>query len=109
MSFITWLNSEAKKLDVVFVNLIKLSTAGFVLMIVKLWQPLLGLDWYWYGLIFVLAAIGAAYRIGGLGNKHPPATSFILVALGELGTLMKVNIVGGTSLRLKFKGNYMIL
>jgi len=26
-------------------------------MIAKLWKPLLSLDWYWYGLIFVLAVI----------------------------------------------------
>jgi len=68
MSFITWLNSQAKKLDWVSVQLLKLSVAGFVLMIAKLWPPLLSLNWYWYGLIFVLAATGAAYRIGWFGK-----------------------------------------
>jgi len=58
----TWLNSRAKKLDWISVNLLKLSVAGFVLMIAKLWKPLLSIDWYWYALIFVLAAIGTAYR-----------------------------------------------
>jgi len=36
---------------------VKISVIGFTLMIAKLWNPLLGLNWYWYALIFVLAAI----------------------------------------------------
>lgn len=57
MSFKNWTDSKIKKFSWEDIQLIKLSVAGFVLMIAKLWTPLLSLDWYWYALIFVLAAI----------------------------------------------------
>lgn len=63
MSFKTWADSKVKKLSWIDVKLIQLSVAGFVLMIAKLWKPLLSLNWYWYALIAVLAAIGTAYRV----------------------------------------------
>ena len=53
----TWLNSQAKKLDWISIQLMKLSVFTFALMVAKLWKPILGLDWYWYSLIFILAAI----------------------------------------------------
>jgi len=67
MSSATWADSKVKaaKLGWVDVQLIKLSVAGFVLMIAKLWEPLLSLDWYWYAIIFVLAAIKPAYKVLG--------------------------------------------
>ena len=43
--------------------LIKLSVAAFVLMIAKLWTPLLALDWYWYLIIGVIVAIKPMYKI----------------------------------------------
>ena len=57
MSLIKFWNKQIKKMDWLDIGLIKLSVAGVILMIAKLWTPLLSLDWYWYGLIFVLAAI----------------------------------------------------
>ncbi|MDD5417401.1 MAG: hypothetical protein PHW96_00750 [Candidatus Nanoarchaeia archaeon] len=57
MSFLKWANSKVKKLNWTDMALVKLSVAGFSLMIAKLWMPLLSLDWYWYALIFALAAI----------------------------------------------------
>ena len=65
MSFGTLANSKVKNLGWVDVQLIKLSVAGCVLMIAKLWEPLLSLDWYWYAVIFVLAAIKPAYKALG--------------------------------------------
>jgi len=62
MSFKTWADSKVKKLSWIDVKLIQLSVAGFVLMIAKLWEPLLSLNWYWYAVIAVLAAIKPAYR-----------------------------------------------
>jgi hypothetical protein len=38
-------------------GLTKLAVAAFALMMAKVWPPLLGLDWYWYGLIWILLAI----------------------------------------------------
>ena len=57
MSIITFWNKKIKKMDWSDIGLIKLSTAAFILMIAKLWTPLLSLDWYWYAIIGILAAI----------------------------------------------------
>jgi len=57
MSFTTWADSKAKKLNWIDIGLVKLSVFGFTLLIAKLWVPLLGLEWYWYAVIFVLAGI----------------------------------------------------
>ncbi|MFH1500435.1 MAG: hypothetical protein ABIE22_00645 [archaeon] len=39
------------------IGLIKLSAMAFALMVAKLWTPLLSLEWFWYTIIFVIAAI----------------------------------------------------
>jgi hypothetical protein len=61
----TLADSKIKKLNWVDIQLTKLSVAGCILMIAKLWEPLLSLDWYWYAIIFVLAAIKPAYKALG--------------------------------------------
>ena len=62
MSFGAWADSKIKKCNWIDIQFIKLSVAGCVLMIAKLWEPLLSLDWYWYAVIFMLAAIKPAYK-----------------------------------------------
>jgi hypothetical protein len=62
MGFNTWANSKLKKITWVDVSLIKISAAAFALMVAKLWEPFLSLDWYWYAIIFVVAAIKPAYN-----------------------------------------------
>ena len=62
MSFRTLADSKVKNLKWIDVKLTQLSAAGFVLMIAKLWQPLLSLDWYCYAVIGVLAAIIPTYK-----------------------------------------------
>ena len=47
------------------ISLTKLSVAAFILMVAKLWEPILALEWYWYGIIFVLAAIGPCIKLFG--------------------------------------------
>ena len=54
---------KMKKLDWYDIGLIKLAVAGVILMIAKLWAPLLSLSWYWYGLVFVLASFPVMYKI----------------------------------------------
>ncbi len=63
MSLITFWNKQIKILDWADVGLIKLAVASFILMIAKLWTPLLSLDWYWYLAIFVLAYLRPIYRV----------------------------------------------
>ena len=57
MSYATWMDSKLKAMDWKDIPLIKLSVAAFILMVAKVWPPLLSLEWYWYGLIFVLAML----------------------------------------------------
>ena len=65
MTLGTLADTKIKKLNRVDIQLIKLSVAGCILMIAKLWEPLLSLDWYWYAIIFVVAAIKPAYKALG--------------------------------------------
>jgi hypothetical protein len=53
---------EPKKYDSQDIWLSKLSAAAFVLMLGKLWEPLFSLDWYWYAVVFVLAATRPFYK-----------------------------------------------
>ncbi|MBL7055323.1 hypothetical protein ISS07_00245 [Candidatus Woesearchaeota archaeon] len=43
------------------IGFVKLSVAGFVLFLAKIWSDLLALEWYWYLLIGVLAMIRPLY------------------------------------------------
>ena len=65
MTLGTLADSKIKKLNWVDIQFIKMSVAGCILMIAKLWEPLLSLDWYWYAIIFVVAAIKPAYKALG--------------------------------------------
>ena len=58
-----WVDLKIKKCDFIDIKLIQLSSAALVLMIAKLWKPLLSLDWYWYGVIFVLTMIKPIYKM----------------------------------------------
>ena len=51
------LNKKIKRCVWYDISFVKLSTAAFILMIAKLWAPLLSLDWYWYLIIGIIAAI----------------------------------------------------
>jgi hypothetical protein len=57
MGYFDWVDSRIKKYHWTDIGLIKLSVAGFVLMIAKVWDPLLSLNWYLYGLVSILAAV----------------------------------------------------
>ena len=52
-----WMEKKMKKLHACDISMIKLSTAAFILMVAVLWPPILSLDWYWYLIIAVVAAI----------------------------------------------------
>lgn len=63
MILTTWVNSKVMNLDWSDISLVKISVVGFTLMIAKLWEPLLSLNWYWYALAFVLAAIIPIFKM----------------------------------------------
>ena len=63
MSCCEWLTKKIKKMEWYDISLTKLSVAAFILMVAKLWEPILILDWYWYGIIFIIAAISPMLKI----------------------------------------------
>jgi len=52
-----WVDSSVKKMGWLDISLIKLTTFALALMIADLWTPILALEWYWYLIIGVVAAI----------------------------------------------------
>ena len=70
MSLFDWINENIKKCVWYDISLIKLSTAAFILMVAKLWAPILALEWYWYLLIAVLAGIKPAMKMFGKQNPE---------------------------------------
>lgn len=65
MNFVKEMNAKIKKLDVWDIQCIKLGAMGFALLLAKLWQPILSLEWYWYALIIVLAVIRPGLKVLG--------------------------------------------
>jgi len=63
MGFKDWMDVKTKNLDWMDIGLVKVSVFFFALMLAKLWAPLLSLEWYWYALVFVLAAIKPIYDV----------------------------------------------
>jgi arginine exporter protein ArgO len=60
MKFKQYIDKKIEMCDIFF---IKISVIAFTLMIAKLWQPILNLEWYWYGIIFVIFAIKPMIKI----------------------------------------------
>ncbi len=62
MGYFTWIDKKIKKMHWYDISLIKLSTASAILLIAALWPPLASLEWYWYGLIFVVVTVPELYK-----------------------------------------------
>ncbi|MFH1360825.1 MAG: hypothetical protein ABIJ41_07355 [Candidatus Omnitrophota bacterium] len=63
MNFIAWLNEKIKKLTVWDISILKTCVMAFTLMVAKLWTPILKLEWYWYGAIFLVTYVYLIYKI----------------------------------------------
>lgn len=63
MGFWKWADGKAKGMGALDIGLVKVSVFFFTLMLAKLWAPLLALDWQWYALLCVLAAIKPACAV----------------------------------------------
>ena len=63
MGIFDWAEKGIKKMRWYDISLTKIAVAAFILMVAKLWEPILALDWYWYGIIFVLAAISPMMKM----------------------------------------------
>lgn len=62
MGLFDYLNKSMKKMNVLDMSLTKIAVFAFALMLAKLWDPILMLDWYWYAGIWVVAAIVPMYH-----------------------------------------------
>jgi hypothetical protein len=62
MSLFQWANARIQKLTWVDMAFTKISVMAFILTVAKLWPSILGLDWYWYGIAFLLLAIRPLYQ-----------------------------------------------
>ena len=60
---IKFFNDKIKKMDCTDVSLVKVSVIAFTLMVAKLWDGILYLDWYWYLIIAVIIAIKPLVKI----------------------------------------------
>ncbi|MFH1054445.1 MAG: hypothetical protein V1740_08545 [Candidatus Woesearchaeota archaeon] len=58
-------NTAIKKMKWYDISLVKIASAAFILMVAKLWAPLLILDWYWYLIIAILASIKPVIKLFG--------------------------------------------
>ena len=73
MSIFTWANRLIKDFDWKDIAATKLSVAFFILAIAKLWPGILGLEWYWYGILFVAFAIKPFAKMFKQGKNPTPA------------------------------------
>ncbi len=51
-----WMARVVRGLEWYDLSLVNLGTAAFTLMVAKLYSPILAFEWYWYGLLSVLAS-----------------------------------------------------
>lgn len=57
MYLIKWVNERIKTMDLVDIQMIKLSVIAFTLMVAKLWNEILSLEWYYYAILFLVFMI----------------------------------------------------
>ena len=63
MSFVEWADLQSRKLGWLDWGFVKVASGAFALLLAKLWPPLLGLDWYWYALVFGAVALKPAWTV----------------------------------------------
>ena len=63
MNLNNWANSKIKKFTMLDIGILKICVIGFALMMVKLIPQILILEWYWYGVIFIVSYIYILIKI----------------------------------------------
>jgi len=56
------MDRKVSKLRWYDIGAIKIAVAAFVLLVAKLWSPLLSLDWGWYAAVFAAAYAVSLWR-----------------------------------------------
>lgn len=62
MGLFLWTNDRIKNLTWVDMAFTKLAVMAFILTAAKLWPTILVLEWYWYGIAWILLAISPLYK-----------------------------------------------
>ncbi len=58
-----WMNEKIKRYNWYDISLLKLCVLAFALMIAKLWNGILGLEWYWYLIFGIILMIPLSIKI----------------------------------------------
>lgn len=53
--------SEPFQMGMLDIALLKIAVFAATLLLAKLWAPVLSLDWYWYLIVWILAALKPLY------------------------------------------------
>jgi hypothetical protein len=61
--YFKWYNKAAKKMRWQEITLLKIAVFALALTVANLWRPILMLEWYVYGIIFVAAYAILIYRL----------------------------------------------
>ncbi len=61
MALFAWLDKRIKTLHWYDISVLKVCVAALVLLLAKLWSPLLSLAWQWYAFVFVVAFVYVLY------------------------------------------------
>lgn len=63
MGLFSWVEEGMKKYRWYDISLLKISVAAFILMVAKLWAPLLSLEWWWYGVVGAVTCVYLMYKM----------------------------------------------
>ena len=63
MAFWNWIEARAARLTALDIGLLKLCVAAFVLMVAKLWPPLLTPNWTVFAAIFAVTYVPLMFKM----------------------------------------------
>lgn len=76
MKVVNWIEQRMQTLKWYDISLTKLSTFFFVLMLAKLWQPILSMNWQTYLVLALVFAIRPLYQFY-LRDRTPPRSVLV--------------------------------
>lgn len=63
MRYLQWADEKIKRMSVWDVGILKICVMAFALLLAKFWPDILGFEWYWYGLVFLVTYIYLIFKI----------------------------------------------
>lgn len=65
MNLFKWADTQIRKMRWYDMSFVKLSVFAFALMVAKLWDPILSLEWYWYLGLSIVFGLPSLYKFFG--------------------------------------------